>query len=62
MTILLIGIGIFGAVLGLFYLKDWLKKPTLSRLAHSGLIMRFAVIGAVMIVIGILLVLKKLLS
>ena len=62
MTVLLIGIGILGSVLGLFYLKDWLKSPKLARIAHSGLIMRFAVVGAVMIVIGILLVLDKLFS
>lgn len=62
MTILLIGIGILGFVLGLFYLKDRLKSPRLARIAHSGLIMRFAVIAAAMIVIGLLLVLKKLFS
>ncbi|MDA9983356.1 hypothetical protein N9H39_11685 [Gammaproteobacteria bacterium] len=62
MTILLIGIGILGCVLGLFYLKDWLKSPKLARIAYSGLIMRFAVVGAAMIVIGTLLVLDKLFS
>ncbi len=62
MTILLIGIGILGFVLGLFYLKDRLKSPRLARIAHSGLIMRFTVIAAAMIAIGILLVLKKLFS
>ncbi len=60
MTILLIGIGILGTVLGLFYLKDRLENPTLARIAYSGLTMRFTVIAAAMIVIGILLVLKKL--
>lgn len=62
MTILLIGIGILGAVLGLFYLKDRLRNPTLARVAYSELIMRFTVIAAAMIAIGILLVLNGLFS
>lgn len=62
MTVLLIGIGVLGSVLGLFYLKDRLKSPTLARIAHSGLIMRFTVIAAAMIVIGVFLVLEKLFS
>jgi len=59
MTILFIGIGILGSVLGLFYLKDRRKSPTLARIAHSGLLMRFTVIAAAMIVTGILLALNK---
>jgi len=62
MTILLIGLGILGSVLGLFYLKDRVKTPTLARIAHSELIMRFTVIAAAMIVIGILLMVGKLFS
>ena len=60
MTILLIGTGFFGFVLGLFYMKDRLKSPMLARIAHSELVMRFAVIGAAMIVIGALLALDRL--
>ena len=62
MTILLIGIGIFGAVLGLFYLKDRLRNRALARIAHSELVMRFAVIGTAMIVAGALLTLSNLFS
>ena len=62
MTILLIGIGILGAVLGLFYLKDRLKSPLLARVAYSGLIARLALLSAAMIIIGIVLVLNKLIS
>lgn len=62
MTILLIGIGILGSVLGLFYLKDRLKSPALARIAQGELVMRFTVIAAAMIVIGILLALDKLFS
>jgi hypothetical protein len=60
MTLLLIGIGILGSVLGLFYLKDRLESPTLARIAHSELIMRFTVIAVALIVIGVLLILDKL--
>jgi hypothetical protein len=59
MILLLIGIGILGSVICLFYLKNKLRNPTLARLAYSGLIMRFTVIAVVMIVIGILFILKK---
>jgi hypothetical protein len=61
-TILLIGIGILGTVIGLFYLKDRLESPTLARIAHSELIMRFTVIAVAMTVIGVLLMLNKLFS
>lgn len=62
MTILLVGIGILGAVLGLFYLKGRLESPRLGRLAYSEIVMRLTVIAVVLIVIGILLVLDKMLS
>ena len=62
MTLLLIGIGILGAVLGLFYLKDELENPTLARIAHSELIMRFTVIAVALIAIGLLLMLGELFS
>jgi len=62
MTILLIGIGILGTVIGLFYLRNRLDSPTLARIAHSELMMRFTVIAVALIAIGILLVLGKLFS
>lgn len=62
MTILLIGIGILGTVIGLFYLKNRLDSPTLARIARSELMMRFTVIAVALIAIGILLVLSKLFS
>jgi len=58
----LIGIGILGSVLGLFYLKGRLESPRLARLAYSEIIMRITVIAVAMIVIGILLMLSKLFS
>ncbi|OGA19848.1 MAG: hypothetical protein A3G25_18190 [Betaproteobacteria bacterium RIFCSPLOWO2_12_FULL_63_13] len=61
-TVLLVGIAILGFLLGLFYLKDRLQSPTLARLAHSELLMRFTVIAAALIVVGILLLFNKLVS
>jgi hypothetical protein len=60
--ILLIGGVVLGAVLGLFYLKDSLDSRRLARIAHSELTMRFAVIGAALIVIGILLLIGALIA
>jgi len=62
MAILLVGIGILGSVLGLFYLKGRLKSPRLGRLSYSEIVMRLTVIAVVLIVIGVLLVLNKMLS
>ena len=62
MTILLIGLGVLGAVLALFYLKDRLGNRTLARIAHSDLVMRFTVIGAALTVVGLLFAAEKLFS
>ena len=62
MTMLLIGIGTLGAVLGLFYLKDQLENPILARIAYSELMMRITVIAVALIAIGILFMLNDLLS
>lgn len=61
-TLLLVGIIILAAVLGLFYLKDRLESPTLARVAHSELSMRFTIIAVGLIVIGILMMLGGLLA
>jgi hypothetical protein len=60
MTLLLIGIGLVLAIIGLFWLKDRLESPLLAKIAHSEPIMRLAVIGAAMTVIGLLLILAEL--
>lgn len=62
MTILLVGIGLLAAVLGLYYLKDRLENHTLARIAYSELIMRFTVIAIALIIVGMLIVLGKLFS
>lgn len=60
MGVLLAGAGLLGAVLGLFYLKDRVRSPALSRLAYSGLVMRLAVVAVALIAIGVMLVLGRL--
>lgn len=60
MSLLLAGIAILAAVLGLIYLKDRLQSPTLARVAFSELNMRFAVIGAALVVIGVVMMLGEL--
>ena len=59
MTIVLIGIGLLAAVLGLFYLKDHLESPFLARIAYSELMMRVTVIAVALIAVGILIMLGK---
>lgn len=60
MAILLIGVSLVLAIIGLFWLKDRLHSPLLARIAHSEPVMRLAVIGAAMAAIGLLLVLSRL--
>ena len=60
MTLLFIGVGLVLAIIGLFWLKDRLESPLLARIAHSEPIMRLAVIGAAVAVIGLLLIVAEL--
>ena len=60
MTIVLIGLGLLAAVLGLFYLKDRLESPLLARIAYSEPMMRFAVVAAALVAAGLLIMLGKL--
>ena len=62
MSLLLVGIGMLGSVLGLFWLKGHLASPRLGRLAYSEFMMRIAVVAVVLIVIGALLTLNRLFS
>ena len=62
MTILLVGIGILGSVLVLFYFKNRLESPRLGRLAYSEFAMRLTVIAVILIVIGMMLALNKVLT
>lgn len=62
MALFLTGIAILAAIVGLFWLKDRLRSPTLSRLAYSDPIARIAVIGAALAAIGLLSMLWTLLG
>jgi hypothetical protein len=62
MTLVLVGIGVLGSVLGLFWLKGRLQSPRLGRLAYSEFTMRITVLAVALIVIGALLTLNKLFS
>jgi hypothetical protein len=62
MTVMLVGIGMLGSVLGLFWLKGHFASPRLGRLAYSEFMMRITVVAVVLIVIGALLTLNALFS
>ena len=57
MFFVLTGIVLLTLIIGVFWLKDQLENPMLARIAYSGLIARLAVIGAVFVVLGLLLML-----
>jgi hypothetical protein len=57
--LVVIGVGIVGLIIGLFWLKDHLESLRLSRIAHSEPIARLAVIGGAVSVIGVLLILSS---
>ena len=57
--LVLIGVGLVAAIIGLYWLKDRLESPRLARVAHSEPIMRLTVIGAALTVIGLLLILSS---
>jgi hypothetical protein len=52
------GTGLVALIIGLFWLKDRLESPLIARIAHSEPVMRLAVIGAAVAVIGLLLILS----
>jgi hypothetical protein len=59
MFLLLAGIALLSTILGLFWLKDRLQSPVLARVAFSEPIARLAVVAAVFIVLGLLLILSE---
>ena len=54
------GFALVAVIIGLFWLKDRLQSPRLARVAHSEPVLRLAVIGAAVAVIGLLLMLSSL--
>ena len=55
MWILIAGILLLGAVLGVFYLKDHFRNSWLSRLAYHELTMRLTVVAAALIFFGVII-------
>lgn len=60
MTMLLIGIGLFACMVGLFWLKNETRKPWLAKLAYSEPIARLTLVALVLILIGALSMLVEL--
>jgi len=56
---MLIGIGLVGLIIRLFWLKDRLESLRLSQIAHSEPVARLAVIGAALAAIGLLLIVSS---
>lgn len=55
MGVLIAGLALLGAVLGLFYLKDRTERMWIARLAFSRFVARLAVLGAALTLFGALL-------
>ncbi len=62
MTILLIGLALIAAVLGLFYVKDARASHRLARLAYSEPVMRLTVVAAALVFFGLLMAIGELLN
>ena len=58
MFLLVSGLSLLSAILGLFWLKDRLQSPLLARIAFSEPVARLAVVGAAFVVLGLLLILS----
>lgn len=58
-VLLVIGAGVLAAVLGLFYVKDRVRRPALARLAYSELMMRVTVVAVALIALGLMLILSE---
>ncbi|MDD9876036.1 MAG: hypothetical protein OXR84_01200 [Magnetovibrio sp.] len=56
MTVLIIGAVLLAAILGLFHMKDRLESPLLARWAYSEIVARLAVVAAVLILVGLLMI------
>jgi len=59
MTVLVIGAALLAAILGLFWLKDHLESPVLARWAYSEIVARLAVVAAVLILVGALMIVAE---
>lgn len=59
MYLMLSGIAMIAAIIGLFWLMDRRESQLLARIAYSGLIARLAVLGAVFAILGALMMLAE---
>lgn len=57
---LLIGLLLLLSIIGLFWAKDRLQNQTLARIAYSEPVARLAVVGAVLMLVGLILTLSRL--
>lgn len=62
MVFFVIGVSMLASILGLFWLKDRLRSPQLARLANSEPVLRLAVVGAALVVIGLLMMVAALIE
>ena len=60
MGFFIIGVSLLAAIIGLFWLKDRLRKPMLARVAYSEPVARLAVVGAALTIVGLLMMVAKL--
>ena len=58
-VLLIAGVALLAAILGLFWLKDRAQSPTLARIVQSELTARLALAGAAFTVLGLLLILGE---
>ncbi len=58
--LVIIGVGLVGIIIGLFWLKDRLESQRVAQVALSEPIARLTVIGGAITVIGMLLILASL--
>lgn len=59
MYLFLAGVSLLLVIIGLFWLKDFRRSQLLARIAYSGLVARLAVIGAVFVILGLLLLVSE---
>jgi hypothetical protein len=60
MYFFLSGIALLAIIISLFWLKDQLRKPLLTRFVYSGLVARLAVLGAAFVILGFLIMVAEL--
>ncbi len=54
MIVLLIGIGLFACLVGLFWIKGVSRRPWLARLAYSEFIARLGIIALALMMVGLI--------